>query len=414
MTRTCAVAFAVLLCISSHAHAQLKRIATYDFWAVFASDNRNECSVRAFPDIPSPLSGGLLLSVTPTRTMTTIQVKARDFDFHPQLKTVFAFEDKIINLSTINRTGFVNYSNPENELLVRFRTRSEAILWSMTTSGTMLKDTFFLKGFSQALDRAEQECGLAPPPVQTSQTSSTASAGHLFGPDNSYLTFAFIIFIIGGVILALAVTIGSNAKNHNESYSSGLGTLAREPVEQPIQSTEIAIRPQPVSPQAFAESGPVKGIQLRLKRGKRPGALGKVIFTLDARIDVSAESRSLIENYKLGNRVIYESANREKYRAKALQNVENTREQPGLFASPGAQAWGLAKTLGRVGAAAVNATVAALSLRITVNSLMQGHHVESNDMGEILEAENALREAKENLEATLETAQSFDGREEVV
>ena len=166
--------------------------------------------------------------------------------------------------------------------------------------------------------------------------------------------------------------------------------------------------------QPFSNSGPVKGIALKLKRGERAGALGKIIFTLDARIDVSAENCALIEKYKLGGRIIYESANREKYREKARQNAENTRDQPSLLASPGAQAWGIAKTLGRVGAAAVNATVSALSLRITVNSLMKGVHVECKDMAELMEAENAIVEAGQNLKAEIEAATTFTGEERVI
>jgi hypothetical protein len=166
--------------------------------------------------------------------------------------------------------------------------------------------------------------------------------------------------------------------------------------------------------QPFSNSGPATGMALRLKRGERVGTLGKIAFTLDARIDVSAENRALIEKYKLGDRVIYESANREKYRDKALRNVANTQDQPGLFASPGSQVWGLAKTLGRVGAAAINASFSALSLRVTVNSLMSGVHIECKDMNELLDAEDSIRQAGLNLKNEIATATSFSGQEDVI
>jgi hypothetical protein len=56
----------------------------------------------------------------------------------------------------------------------------------------------------------------------------------------------------------------------------------------------------------------------------------------------------------------------------------------------------------------------ALSLRVTIDGLLQGQHVECKDLDELLGAEAAIREACSNLKAYLETALTFDGREEVV
>lgn len=75
---------------------------------------------------------------------------------------------------------------------------------------------------------------------------------------------------------------------------------------------------------------------------------------------------------------------------------------------------GLAKTFGHLGMAAVNAAVSALALRIIVDSLMKGVHVEGASMEEILVAEEALKEAKVNLEGIIATAESFDGSEQTL
>ena len=56
----------------------------------------------------------------------------------------------------------------------------------------------------------------------------------------------------------------------------------------------------------------------------------------------------------------------------------------------------------------------ALSLRVTVDCLMTGQHVECKDLDELLGAEAAILDACKNLKAYLETAVTFDGREEVV
>ena len=58
--------------------------------------------------------------------------------------------------------------------------------------------------------------------------------------------------------------------------------------------------------------------------------------------------------------------------------------------------------------------MAAMSLRITVDSLTSTQRVECKDMDELLGAETAIREGCENLRAYLNVATTFDGREEIV
>jgi len=176
--------------------------------------------------------------------------------------------------------------------------------------------------------------------------------------------------------------------------------------------SQRSVQQQPVQP--FSDNGPVKGMALKLNRGQRPGALGRVIFTLDARIDVSADNRALITKYKLGNRIIYDSANRRAYTDATMDHLEKSRDNTSIFDSPGRQAWGAGKTFFRLGRAAISATAAALSLRITVNSLMKGVHVECKDMVELLEAEAAIVEAGQNLKAEIDAATTFTGQEHVI
>jgi uncharacterized protein DUF4189 len=195
--------------------------------------------------------------------------------------------------------------------------------------------------------------------------------------------------------------------------SNAIGPASPDIQQQPTPGSVHSAASQSNAP-SFSSSNPTQGMALRLKRGQRSGALGKIIFTLDARMDVSADNRSLIVKYKLGERIIYDSANRRKYADKTAAHLENSRDGTSLFDSPGRQAWGAAKTFARLGAAAVNATVSALSLRITVNSLMQGVHVECKDMAELLGAENAIVEAGQNLKAEIETATTFTGEEQVI
>jgi hypothetical protein len=155
-------------------------------------------------------------------------------------------------------------------------------------------------------------------------------------------------------------------------------------------------------------------MSLKLKRSQRPGVMGKILFVLDARIGLSAEEHSLVKKYRLGELVVYDSKAREKYTEAKMAHLETTREHPPISAGMSTQLLGLGKTLYRLGRASVSAAMAALSLRITVESLIQGVHVECKSMDELLGAENAVIEAGRNLKAYLDTAATFDGREEVI
>jgi len=161
----------------------------------------------------------------------------------------------------------------------------------------------------------------------------------------------------------------------------------------------------------YASSG--QRMQLKLKRSQRSGLTGNVTFVVDARMEIPAEEYSLIQRYKLGNLVIYDSSARKEHTEAMKAHLESTRQQASYRDSAGKQFWGVGKTLYRFARAGVSATMASLSLRITVYSLMRGVHVECKSMKELLEAEKAIVEAGENLRTYLDTAATFDGREEV-
>jgi len=181
-----------------------------------------------------------------------------------------------------------------------------------------------------------------------------------------------------------------------------------------------AAHPVPAHPESRALAIPTEiptasssqRMQMKLKRSQRSGLTGKMIFILDARMEVPAEEYGLIQTYKLGNMVIYDSSKRQRHAEAMKAHLESTKEQDASFRdSAGKQLWGIGKTLYRFARVGVSATMAGLSLRITVYSLMQGVHVECKSMGELLGAEVAIIEAGENLRAYLDNAATFDGRE---
>jgi len=146
-------------------------------------------------------------------------------------------------------------------------------------------------------------------------------------------------------------------------------------------------------------------MQLKLRRSQRSGGMlaKKVVFALDARADLSEEERELISKYGLGSLVVYDSEARKKHNSATLGHLDSAD----ALGSPGRSIWSGARSL-------ASAAMAALTLRITIDSLSSGHHIECKDLDEMLGAEAAIIEACKNIKAYLETALTFDGREEVV
>jgi hypothetical protein len=138
-------------------------------------------------------------------------------------------------------------------------------------------------------------------------------------------------------------------------------------------------------------------MQLKLKRSQRSGGMmgGKLFFALDAKIDLTDEEAHSIDRYKLGREVIYNSEMAQKHL--------------------GAGAAGLAtESLGGLGKGLARLAAAKLSLHITVDSLAKGHQIECKDLDELMGAEEAIKQACENVKAYLAVAETFDGREEVL
>lgn len=142
-------------------------------------------------------------------------------------------------------------------------------------------------------------------------------------------------------------------------------------------------------------------MQLKLTRSQRTAGLtgGKIMFGLNARAELSPEEAELVRKYKLGKLVVYDSDARKKHNQSAYGHFDDAAGGGGLWKN----ARGLA-----------SAAMMALSLRVTVDSLVDGQHIECKELDELLGADAAIRDACQSLKAYLETAVTFDGREEVV
>jgi hypothetical protein len=146
-------------------------------------------------------------------------------------------------------------------------------------------------------------------------------------------------------------------------------------------------------------------MQLKLKRSQRAAGLmgGKIMFILDARAYPSTDEQTLIKKYNLGSELVYDSEERKQADASNKAHLE--------AAGAGGSARGAVYHTAR---GLVGIALAGLKLRITIDSLTKGEHIECKSMGELLGAQNAIVQSCDNLKAYLESAETFDGRESVL
>jgi len=132
-------------------------------------------------------------------------------------------------------------------------------------------------------------------------------------------------------------------------------------------------------------------MQLKIQRSQRAsGVMSKsVMFCVDARIHLTSEERDNIQKYKLGSQVLYssEAAKRHAEAASGEHYESGKSWMRGIY----------------------HAAAARMALSITVDSLQRGQHIECKDLNEVLDAEQALKEACQSLRTYLLLAQTFDG-----
>jgi hypothetical protein len=160
-------------------------------------------------------------------------------------------------------------------------------------------------------------------------------------------------------------------------------------------------------------AGASSTIDVKIKKSQRKNMWGRVIFMLDARMEAPARDHAEIRKYGLGTDVVYDSVFRQKHMEKVKQHLDSTKQQPSFRDPLNKQMLGVLKTFFRLMLAIINLFRMKLALRITVNKLMRGVHVESKSLKEISEVEAAIIEALENLRAYLVTANKYDGTERI-
>lgn len=123
-------------------------------------------------------------------------------------------------------------------------------------------------------------------------------------------------------------------------------------------------------------------MKLILQRAQKSSMMGvgKVTFGLDARAQLSDEEAEYVKKYKMGKEVLYQSHK---------------------IVDPGSGLLGVASRI----------AMRALTLTITVDSLVKGQHIECKDILEMRAVEGQIKEACGVFKEVLESAAHFEGEE---
>lgn len=122
-------------------------------------------------------------------------------------------------------------------------------------------------------------------------------------------------------------------------------------------------------------------MKLLLRRDQRSGLLGKMIFTLDVRAQLSDEEKEHIRKYKLADTQLYAS-----------------HEITG-----GSGLMGVASRL----------AYKTLTLTVSIKDLEGGKRIEAKDVVELLAIEEHIRQAAGTFKQVLDAASHFGGEEVV-
>lgn len=120
-------------------------------------------------------------------------------------------------------------------------------------------------------------------------------------------------------------------------------------------------------------------MRLLLRRDQRKSMIGKAIFSLDVRADLTPEEKANVAKYKLGETMLYQS-----------------HEITG-----GSGLLGVASRL----------AYKAMSMSVSVAELSGGKRIECKDIVEMLAVEDQIKEAAVTFKAVLDAAATFGGEE---
>lgn len=121
-------------------------------------------------------------------------------------------------------------------------------------------------------------------------------------------------------------------------------------------------------------------MKLLLRRNQKTGMLGKIIFMVAVRAELSDDEKANIKKYKLGETMLYERSK---------------------ITDPGSGLLGMASRF----------AFRMINLSVSVNDLEKGKEVECKDIVEMLAVEEQIKEAAHTFRNVLGAASTFGGEE---
>jgi F420-0:gamma-glutamyl ligase-like protein len=125
-------------------------------------------------------------------------------------------------------------------------------------------------------------------------------------------------------------------------------------------------------------------MKLLIRRSQKSSLMGKAVFVLEVRADISAEEKNNINKYKLADTLLYERS--------------DTRVKG-------------SGVLGFTASVAANLVLAAMNISITAADLANGRKIECKDIIEMLAVEEQIKEAAATFKQVLDAAAQFGGEE---
>jgi hypothetical protein len=152
-------------------------------------------------------------------------------------------------------------------------------------------------------------------------------------------------------------------------------------------------------------------MHLLLRRSQRDDGIiwSSVVFTLDARLELSAEEEYLFSKYNLHSLVVYDSDARIEHADAAYTHFDEVSKLP-LWEPSFTE---LATSLWNNVAGLAHTVMTVLSLRVTLSDLIASIHVEAEDLHQLLQVESNVSQAAEYLSNYFSVALTFDGGEEL-
>ena len=141
------------------------------------------------------------------------------------------------------------------------------------------------------------------------------------------------------------------------------------------------------------------------------------MYMIDARLELSPDESELFQKLNLHDIIVYDGVHRTAWEDSAQAHFEKAEEADAHTSwfetdlSKIAETFGTTLWHGLAGSA--HSVVSRFHLRITLASLIDGHHIESEDLNQILTAEKDIILASEYLASHFAISLTFDGREDL-